>query len=102
MSANRPTTPAQVPLDISKKNTRAGRQAKKKTPDANTMKLDTRCMTEEKNRRNIYQFGALLCSCHPCESKEKKKKVIKALFTDNLRKESALKKKNSDSKSMPQ
>lgn len=76
MSANRPTTPAQVPLDTSKKNTREGR---KKT-DANTMKLDTPCMTEEKNRCNIYQFWALLCSCHPCESKEKKKKGYKSTF----------------------
>lgn len=66
-----------------------GRQEKK--TDAKTMKLDTRCMTKEENRCNIYQFGALLCSCHPCESKEKKKKVIKALFTDNFHKESALK-----------
>lgn len=72
MSANRPTTPVQVPSDTPKKDRKEGR---KKT-DAATMELETRCTKEEKDRRYIYiyQFWALLCSCHPCEAKEKEKK----------------------------
>lgn len=70
MSANRPTTPVQVPLDTPKKDMKEGR---KKT-DAATVKLETRCTTEEKDRRYVFtSFGLFFAVATPVKPKTKKK-----------------------------
>lgn len=89
MSANRPTTPAQVPLDTPRKDTKEGRK--------NQMQPQWSWRLGARRKRKIddiyiYQFWALLCSCHPCEAKEKEKKRLSKHFflqiisTKNLKK----------------
>lgn len=71
MSANRPTTPVQVPLDTPKKDMK---ERRKKT-DAATMKLETRYMTKEKDRRYIFtSFGLFFAVATPVKPKRKKNK----------------------------